>query len=188
MKLHVLYTRTGRPRNQNFPAAREALLRAGWQRLHPDRPFPTADFQLTARGRPHLPGEAFHFSLAHADGLSVLACAPCGRLGIDLAHLRDAALASQLDASFFTPAEHHALAQQRQTPLQLWTRKEAVLKAAGSGLLHAPEQAEVAGASCWVQGREYWLHSTTFLAEYELAIATEVAQGPLEPLDWTEVR
>lgn len=187
MKLHILYLRTGQPRGQALPQEREKLLRAGWHRLHAGSPFPATDFKRTAQGRPYLPGEAFRFSLSHADGLSVLACAPSGRVGVDLAHSSDAALARQLDPSFFTPAERHALAQQRFTPLQLWTRKEALLKAAGTGLLLAPAQAAVNEATCKFQGHTYRLYSMPFLAGYELSLAVEFSQAPPEALEWTEV-
>ena len=188
MKLNVLYMRTAWSRGQASPQVREALLRAGWQRLHPSRSFPAKRFQHTVEGQPYLPGEAFSFSLSHADGLSVLACAPEGRIGVDLAHAPDAVLAAQLSPSFFTPAEQQALAQRLFTPLQLWSRKEAVLKAAGSGLLLDPGQAEVSGASSQVLGRGYWLRSTAFLDEYELSLATEWAAGPPELTEYTEVR
>ena len=187
MKLYVLYIRTAWTRGQASPQVREALLRAGWQRLHPGRSFPAEGFQYTAQGQPYLPGEAFSFSLSHADGLSVLACAPEDRIGVDLAHAPDAALAAQLAPTFFTPAEQQALAQRLFTPLQLWSRKEAVLKAAGSGLLLDPGQAEVSGASSQVLGHKYWLSSTAFLGEYELSLATEWAAGPSEPTAYTEV-
>jgi len=187
VKPQVFYARTGRSRSQVPPSARTALLCAGWQRVHPDRPFPVAGFQRTPHGRPHVPGEAFSCSLSHADGLSVLACAPQGRIGVDLAPASDAALAAQLDASFFTPAEHQALEQRRYSALQLWTRKEAALKAVGSGLLLAPARAGTADATLQVHGRRYWLHSTTLLGGYELALATDWAHGPPEAADWAEV-
>ena len=187
MKLHLFYLRTHQARGQAPPQAREKLLRAGWHRLHPERPFPAAGLARTAQGRPWLPGEAFCFSLSHADNLSVLACALAGRLGVDLAHASEAALARQLDASFFSPAEQQALARQQFTPLQLWTRKEALLKAAGTGLLLAPAQAVVNEATCYFRGHHYLLHSVPLLGEYELALAAAASQGPLEALDWTEV-
>lgn len=183
MKLHVLCIRTGKAGGPALPQARSALLRAGWQRLHPGRPFPAAGWQLTAQGQPHLPGEAFRFSLSHAAGLSVLACAPRGRIGVDVAPLHDAALAAQLDDSFFTAAEQQALAQRRYTPLQLWTRKEAVLKAAGTGLLLDPAQAEVVGERSRVLDQEYLLYSTTCLAGYNLSLAIEWPSAAPEPVD-----
>ncbi len=188
MKLYVLYIRTAWARGQASPQVREALLRAGWQRLHPSRSFPAKGFHYTVQGQPYLPDAAFSFSLSHADGLSVLACAPEGRIGVDLAHAPDAALAAQLAPTFFTPTEQQALAQRLFTPLQLWSRKEAVLKAVGSGLLLDPGQAEVSGASSQVLGRGYWLRSAAFLDEYELSLATEWAARPPEPIEYTEVR
>jgi len=190
VKLHVIYVRTQQPRGQVLPLARAALLRAGWQQLFTSRPFPAANLQHTAQGQPYLPGEDFHFSFSHADGLSVMACGPKGRIGADLAHLQDAALAAQLDASFFTPSEHLALTQERHTRLRLWTRKEAVLKAAGSGLLIDPGQVEVVSESSRVLGREYLLYSTILMSQYELSLAVDLIHLALEPieLEYTKIQ
>lgn len=187
MKIHVFFARTAEPNDPATSVARAALLRAGWQRLHPGWPFPAAAERRTAQGRPYLPGEEFSFSLSHARGLAVLACTVQGRLGIDVAHALDATLAAKLDASFFTPAEQQALAENRLTALQLWMRKEAVLKADGRGLLLDPAQVEVSGASAQLSGQKYALFSTAFLEDYEFSLATELANGPLEPIECTEI-
>lgn len=184
MKLTILYIRTGPGRGQLLPQARIQLLRQGWQRLHPNRPFPVVGLRHTTQGQPYLPGGGMSCSFSHAEGLSVLACAPTGRIGVDLANVADAAFAIQLDASFFTPVEQLALSQRRFTLLQLWTRKEAVLKAVGSGLLLAPAQAEVSALTCSLLGRTYLLHSMKFLAEYELSFAVEIPGWRLEPVVW----
>ena len=174
MKLTILYSRTGPCRGQLLTQTRSQLLRQGWQRLYPNCPFPVGDLQYTAQGQPYLPGGAMSCSFSHAPGLSVLVCVPTGRIGVDLAHSAETGLAAQLDASFFTPAEQLAMSQCLFTPLQLWTRKEAVLKAAGSGLLLDPAQAEVTNFYCRLLGHTYLLYSMEFLAEYELSFALEI--------------
>ena len=184
MKLTVLYVRTGQARGPLPTQTRSQLLRQGWQRLHPNHPFPEAELAYTAQGRPYLPGGGMSCSFAHAQGLSVLACAPSGRLGVDLAHESEVALAAQLEASFFTPAEQLALSRGLFTPLRLWTRKEAVLKAAGSGLLLAPAQADVANASCRLLGHTYELYSAKLLAAYEFSFALARPGWPLQPMAW----
>lgn len=159
------------------------MLHAGWQQVFPNRAFPAAELNYTAQGQPYLPGEEFSVSFSHADGLSVLACGTTVPIGADLVHLQDAALAAQLDASFFTPREHLALAQQRTTPLRLWSRKEAVLKAAGVGLLIDPQQAEVANESSFVLGKKFLLYSTILTTQYELALAVDWTGLEVEPLE-----
>lgn len=189
MKLAILYARTGPCRGPLLTQTRRQMLRQGWQRLYPNRPFPGGEVEYTAQGQPYLPGGDMSCSFSHAPGVSVLACAPTGRIGVDLAHTSEAGLAAQLDNSFFTSTEQLAISQGFFTPLQLWTRKEAVLKAAGGGLLLAPAQAEVANDSCRLLGHTYLLYSAKLLAAYELSFALAFPRWPLEPVAWetTEV-
>lgn len=186
MKLEILYLRTGRPRGQAPPEARASLLRAGWQRVHPGQVFPTDGWPEPGQGPWQLPDRAFSFSFSHADGLSVLACTRQGRIGADVAHTQETALAQQLGADFFSPTEQVALAEGRLSRLQLWTRKEAVLKAAGCGLLLDPVEAEVSGPTCLVLGTAYRLHAILLLDDYELALAAEAEHDPPEMI-YTEV-
>lgn len=93
-----------------------------------------------AHGKPFAPAlPDLHFNLSHAGPHLLLAFARDQALGIDLER-RDRRLSIEDIANrFFAPREARALAglppaQQRETFLRLWTRKEAVLKAIGHGL------------------------------------------------------
>jgi phosphopantetheinyl transferase len=184
MKVIIVYVRTGPHRDSLLTHTRPQMLQQGWQRLYPNRPYPGRGVQYTAQGQPYLLGGGMSCSFSHAQGLSVLACAPTGRIGVDLAHPSEALLATQLGSSFFTSAEQLAISQGFFTPLQLWTRKEAVLKAAGCGLLLEPVQAQVATASCTLLGHTYSLISTGLLVGYELSFALEFSKWALKPLTW----
>jgi phosphopantetheinyl transferase len=80
-------------------------------------------------------------SLSHTDGLALIAVADCA-VGVDVEHVRAVPTGEELeDLALLTlsDAERSALAAAERGAagvlwLQLWTRKEAVLKAAG-GLL-----------------------------------------------------
>lgn len=80
-------------------------------------------------------------TLSHTDGLALVAAAPCS-VGVDIENLAavpDAEELEDLAALTLSDRERHALGVARsavagQAWLQLWTRKEAALKAAGAAL------------------------------------------------------
>jgi 4'-phosphopantetheinyl transferase len=101
---------------------------------------PTAiAFARTARGKPFVAdGLGPHFSLSHSRGL--VACALCEEheVGLDVEPL-DSCPPLDLAKAYFSEAERAALfalpeARQQRRFLDLWTLKEAVVKATGQGL------------------------------------------------------
>lgn len=77
-----------------------------------------------------------HFNLSHSGDLALIALAPVP-VGVDLE--RDTPVDAQaLAQAWFTPAEQARLAQGQDDFLSLWTAREAVLKAAGTGLSADP--------------------------------------------------
>ena len=94
-----------------------------------------------AGGRPVLGGAAagLHVALAHThDGVVAVACSLAGPVGVDVEHLRELPVAG-LAARWFAQAECRWLAQlppeaRSAAFLLLWTQKEAVGKALGTGL------------------------------------------------------
>ncbi len=88
-------------------------------------------------GKPMLASNALHFNLSHSGDLALIALAP-RPVGIDLE--RDTpADAQALAQAWFTPAEQARLAQGNDDFLTLWTAREAVLKAMGTGLSGEPD-------------------------------------------------
>ncbi len=100
-------------------------------------------------GKPSLadaPG--LHFNLAHAEDLALLAVTRLGPVGVDLEHVRRLEDASQLVARFFSPGESAAYSRlepqlQPAAFFNLWTRKEALLKATGEGIGELLNRVEV---------------------------------------------
>jgi 4'-phosphopantetheinyl transferase len=99
-------------------------------------------------GKPGLaPPSRCAFNLSHSGDVALVAIAPDGEIGIDVEVPRALNDALELAARNFTPREcaeldgapPEALAR---TFLRCWTRKEACLKAIGSGLSIAPETFE----------------------------------------------
>ena len=133
------------PRDARDYAAAHALLRhtlSGLDGRAPDR----WRFDASANGKPFLvPEDAFRaaFSLSHTHGM--VACAvtqdACARdgVGVDVECIDRAVDAVDIAARFFAPAESAALAQLNEKErldrfFDLWTLKEALVKALGVGL------------------------------------------------------
>ena len=93
-------------------------------------------------------GAALHFNLAHSEGVGVLAIAQAGPVGVDVEQIRRRVEFQALVGQFFSAreaAEFFRLEQEQQPAafFNLWTRKEALLKATGEGIAHSLNRVEV---------------------------------------------
>lgn len=128
--------------------------------------------------KPALPAPApLHFSYSHTDGLALIAFTTEGAVGVDVERLGADRDFAGVAKRYFTPEEHAAFdaappGRQEETFLNLWTAKEALLKATGEGL-RGLERAHLAGSA----DRGLQLHSFRPVPGYIAAIAT---QGPKE--------
>lgn len=133
------------------------------------------------------------FNLAHSAGLVLYAITRDQEVGIDVERLRPIEEMEQIAERFFSSGERRALqalpAQQRQEAFfTCWTRKEAYLKALGSGLARSLAEFEVSltpgeparlvhvdnepeEAARWV------IHSLTPAAGYAAALALPAITG-----------
>jgi medium-chain acyl-[acyl-carrier-protein] hydrolase len=118
--------------------------------------LPPQEVRFTAgpHGKPALDpaqGQAgLRFNLTHSEGLALYAMAWNREVGIDLERIRDQVEHQEIARRFFSPREARALEQLSGTErlkgfYRCWTRKEAVLKASGHGLLFPLDQVEVLG-------------------------------------------
>ncbi len=96
------------------------------------------DWEHSPGKKPRFRTLPFHFSTAHSGALSVVAVAKKGPVGVDVEEIKS------IDWTHFEawlhPAEKEkmrAAPDSSLTLLQLWTRKEAILKAAGTGIADA---------------------------------------------------
>ena len=100
---------------------------------------PAAQIRLASApaGKPYLPDfPDLHFSLAHSGPHALLALSRSRRVGVDIELVRAHAIAR----AALAPRE---CAHNDREFLQLWTLKEAVLKAEGCGLSAAPADLDV---------------------------------------------
>ena len=112
----------------------------------------TLAFCYGPNGKPTLSGSTqpaeLSFNVAHAEDLLLIAVTPNAALGVDVERVRELSDAEELVARFFSPNE---CSRFRQLPAEqkpaafynLWTRKEAWLKATGEGIGHLLNQVEV---------------------------------------------
>lgn len=135
---------------RRFIVARGVLrsIVGGYLQLAPDR----IAFVYGAQGKPGLaPAHAslLHFNVAHAHELGVYAFALNQAVGIDveytLRHVREADQVAQRFFSAYEYEAYRALAadERRRAFFRCWTRKEAYLKAIGTGLAHALDRFDV---------------------------------------------
>lgn len=106
----------------------------------------------TPLGKPKLPGSPLRFSLAHSGDVALVAVARERDVGVDVERLRPDADRWAMVRHVLTSRERRELetvapANRAQTFLSMWTRKEAVLKAAGVGLAIDPALVELEGLS-----------------------------------------
>lgn len=91
--------------------------------------------------------KTLQFNLSHANGIALYALSK-GSVGIDIEFLQRQLAFEQLSEQFFAPNEAQVLrglpeAEQRISFFQLWTRKEAYIKAIGKGLSLPLDQFDV---------------------------------------------
>jgi len=103
-------------------------------------------------GKPRLE-TPLHFNVSHSQDLALMAFTTVGPAGVDLEAVTHDLPAVDL-ATYFTDSESNLVCQadshpdQIRTFLRLWTRKEAVLKAAGCGLSMPLHSIDVSAVDC----------------------------------------
>lgn len=115
-------------------------------------------WQTDADGKPHLPQHPLQFNLSHSDVWALVATHPTLALGVDLEIHQPWQKMTGLALDILHPDEASAwqqlpVATQAQALHTAWTRKEACLKALGTGLRLPPEQVLVGMAAAPTQGR-----------------------------------
>lgn len=149
-------------RHCNGYIARRGLLRwliGGYLHCRPE----ALRFAVSAFGKPVLrwPQARLAFSVSHTDGLALLAFARDCRLGVDVERRAgglDVADVHGLGRGIFSAREAQALANARTASadalLCIWTRKEALLKALGTGLSADPTAYTT--EDDWRHGAGHW--------------------------------
>jgi 4'-phosphopantetheinyl transferase len=109
------------------------------------------EFEYGRYGKPILSdrcNNALHFNLAHSDGMALAGITRVGVLGLDIERIQVLEDMSELVKLFFSARENSIfqkleLEQRLFAFFNLWTRKEAFLKATGEGISQYLNQVEV---------------------------------------------
>lgn len=130
-----------------FPAdaLRWTCVRAECRRLlaaHLDIDPAEIRWEFSTHEKPSILGQDLAFNLSHGDTLSALAISPEGPIGVDLELRRRGKDLVTDYAAFCHPKEIARLPTDDPslTLIEIWTAKEAFLKALGTGLSLPPEQ------------------------------------------------
>jgi 4'-phosphopantetheinyl transferase len=119
-------------------------------------------FGSTQYGKPvllHPDAASLAFNVSHTDGVTLLAFASNGHIGVDVEQSIDGMEVADVGREIFSSSEETELASagpdSMATFFRLWTRKEALLKALGTGLIHQPKSYATAtdprrGEGCWL--------------------------------------
>jgi 4'-phosphopantetheinyl transferase len=150
------------------------------------RADPTAlRFATGTHGKPRLAGATLRFNLSHCGDGVILACAAEQEVGIDLEdthRLRDHATLARASLSEVERRALDALddAAARRMVLRIWTWKEALLKADGSGLTTDPRTltlpiASIGSAPVRIRhaGRDWTLLELPAGAGWQASLAAE---------------
>jgi len=107
-------------------------------------------FEYSQRGKPGLKDASagLHFNLTHCEDLALLAVTRTCPVGVDVERARALGDADDIAVRFFSTRESEGLkslpdAEKPVAFFNLWTRKEAWLKATGEGLSESLNQVEV---------------------------------------------
>ncbi len=124
-------------KQREYTVARSAMRRI--LSLYVEVPESEIEFQTGEHGRPELPGVAWNFNLSHSDGMALLGVGQRDLLGVDVERRREGRPFGRLARRFFSVAEARSfqrLAEESEETVfyRGWTRKEAYLKAWGTGL------------------------------------------------------
>jgi 4'-phosphopantetheinyl transferase len=150
-------------------------------------PAATVAFADDAYGRPELAAPwhgLLRFNWSHSGDRALIAVARDVAPGVDLEHIRPRPRAMALAERFFHHAETAALSaldgtQREHAFLELWTGKEAVLKALGRGLAFGLERLQL---STTAPARLLWLDGDD-PAQWQLH-RLDVGAGYLASLAW----
>lgn len=145
-------------------------------------------FTYSERGKPaiadHCQPQGLQFNLSHSEDLGIVGISRDRLIGVDVEYVRDMDNLDSLIKRFFCAEEYRYFQQansheQQKIFFQLWTAKEAYLKATGAGLAGGLDQVQLSLSPLKFQSlpgntedlKDWGLFSCALLSNYQAAIA-----------------
>lgn len=148
-------------------------------------------FEYGEFGKPYLAGEygsKIKFNLSHSNDLAIFAVTRRREVGVDIEHINHSFVDERMVSQCLAPLEtahFQSLPKEKRNVFffESWTRKEAFLKACGSGLAVAPNQLETlsftdfsksfAGDNSEYRMSDWSLQTIPLINGYAAALAVE---------------
>lgn len=97
------------------------------------------DFVYGDKGKPKLSAGSLHFNVSHSEDHALYAVSAAGEIGVDIEKVRPVRHLGKIAERFFSATERHELLSLPETKrlrgfFICWTKKEAVIKALGTGI------------------------------------------------------
>jgi len=149
-------------------------------------------FEHGATGKPSLSGgdettSRPSFNLSHSGDVALCAASACGEVGVDVEEVRTLRDVERLAARHFSRDEltgWQTLGPEERLPgfYRTWTRKEALLKAAGLGLSRPLQRVDTRRGI--LDAVSYWVRDLTLSASFRAAIACAGRPDGVQCLRW----
>ncbi len=156
-------------------------------------------------GKPELSyeyGKALHFNLSHAGGRAVIALTGGGPIGIDIEKVRYSIKIDDVSSYAFSPEEQLMLEQLSGDEkvhffFAMWTRKEALIKAAGASVASQIDKTVIDHRninSTWQpvglkdNPQEWYLKDLSLFDSFHCAVCTALPGLPLNILTFDTAR
>jgi 4'-phosphopantetheinyl transferase len=146
----IAHARRMRVGGERFAVARATLRRVLGRYL--GLPASCVPLARSAHGKPVLAGRprALRFNLAHADDVALIAVRLGADVGVDIERVRADVDGDAVARAIFTPGERAAMgarngANAHVAFFQAWVRREALAKAAGTGIVSTSRARGIAG-------------------------------------------
>jgi len=136
--------------------------------------FSLLQIAFPEHGKPQIPGD-WDFNISHSGDIVTCAISQTGRIGIDVERHRE--LEPQRFKRYFSTDALAWMGHDAKRFIQLWTQKEAIIKASGVGLKGLSKvETQHGRTACDPQG-DWFLHALTLDPDYSAHVATDIANA-----------
>ena len=142
------------------------------------------DIKYTPSNKPYI-SEGFDFSIAHSGDMVVCAAATGCALGVDVEVVKPLDINEYEDyLTLHEWAYINGAEEPREAFYEIWTRKEATLKASGIGMDTDLNMVDVSGQKVTLNGKDYHIQPVKLSTHSIAHIATSVPNAEIETKEY----